>query len=214
MLAQCSQSKASQFERGLKNSKNLASYCEHCCKANGEIPSIWKGAQRYPCPELASIKWKSNVVRPCYISKATSVEELDTLQQSHGDHSVGYLNWNALQEAIDAARVRTITVDSTLAGYVINTAKRRDGTITIQQVIVHRDYRGECYGKALIEHLAVENPGSAMHCHVRSDLPANLFWEAIGFVRLRTKTHKTSGRTLVEYHRPCFLHFNRKEIEK
>lgn len=214
MVAQCSQAKASQFERGLKNSKNLRNYCEVCMAAEGKFPLQWKGTTRYATQlmSLDKIKWKGGTAKPCYITKGVGPSELDRLQSGHGENSVGYLNWSAIEEAIVAHRVRMLYVDNQAAGYLVHTQTRRSQVLTIQQVIVHRDFRGMNYGRALVEHLACENPASPIHCHVRNDLPANLFWESIGFVRLRTKKHKTSGSKLVEYHRPCFLHYSRKEV--
>lgn len=216
MLCQCSQAKASQFERGLKNSKNLADYCAICAAA--AIPprhaTTWPGSQRYDAtllPELTSeIKWTKTVARPSSMHKPAVATPIQRLQDTSGDHAVGYLTTEAIQDACDQRRIRCLTIDTEDAGYILF-SKNRNGTITIQQIVIHADHRGQNYGRALVEYLAAEFPAAPLRCHVRQDLVANLFWEAIGFIPKTTKTHKTSGQTLIEYQRPCFLHHFRKD---
>jgi predicted GNAT superfamily acetyltransferase len=84
-------------------------------------------------------------------------------------------------------------------GFCIWTNHTRVREITVHQcaMLDHARLRG--IARAMINALAAMNPTSALWCKVRVDLPANYFWEAIGFAKVRTVAHKSSKQELNQY---------------
>ena len=75
---------------------------------------------------------------------------------------------------------------------------RRDGQLTIREIIVQRGHQGHGIGRAMVQKLAVlgmEAGASSIFAKCPVDLPANGWYEAVGFTLEGTET-TPSGRRL------------------
>lgn len=97
-------------------------------------------------------------------------------------HSIGWLTTTAYIGAHNQGRMIACYNNSDLVGYII--WGRSNGTMRCYVVWVRNDARLLVHGRALV--LAIEHQGRRMHCSridlwCATDLPANLFWRALGF---------------------------------
>ena len=75
---------------------------------------------------------------------------------------------------------------------------RRDGQLTIREIVVQRGHQGHGIGRGMVQKLAVlglEAGASSIFAKCPVDLPANGWYEAVGFTLEGTET-TPSGRRL------------------
>jgi GNAT superfamily N-acetyltransferase len=64
---------------------------------------------------------------------------------------------------------------------------RRDGAVTIREIIVLPCRRRTGLGRRLVEHVAALNPGRPLTARCPESLTgSNEFWRGLGFVKVRT----------------------------
>lgn len=85
------------------------------------------------------------------------------------------MNLIPLCEAAD--RGELILID----GGMIHFHRRRDGIITIRELLVLPSSRRHGIGKWLVERIQRDAPAAALWARCPADWPANEFWRAIGF---------------------------------
>lgn len=73
---------------------------------------------------------------------------------------------------------------------------RRDGQITIREIIVEQGEQGQGRGREMIERLKRTDGAKNIFAKCPSDLPANEFYRRLGFV-LEGEETTTSGRKLI-----------------
>lgn len=127
-----------------------------------------------------------------------------------------------LQYLIDRGKIAIASVNGEPVGYAAFTIKdwrlkeRAEGkpvcpaveldaakvdTCKIQQVCVQDDARLLGIGRQLVSSIGILAEHRRVQCNVRNDLPANSFWQALGFEHVSTFKHPTSGSTLYHYQR-------------
>lgn len=213
-LFQSSVAKARQHERKLKDQKNTPNYCEVCNPSAPNLP----GTTRYP---LASLPWPidSRKIEPSQKASGTIIirqnngpgllRAMDTTadiaftigEMHKAKAELGFIPNDGVRRAYEEGKLLICENNGDRVGYTIFTAQHSRDIIKIQQLYVRDDARLLHHGRCLIEAVASRFPTSALQAKVRDDLPANIFWEALDFSRMRQSKHKTSGHTLNHYHR-------------
>jgi GNAT superfamily N-acetyltransferase len=96
--------------------------------------------------------------------------------------------FEALNAAADAGELFLVN------GGMLHFHQRKDGVVTIREIIVLRHRRRQGIGKALVMHALDGAKAAVARCPV--DLvTANTFWEAIGFTLVGAEMSK-SGRVI------------------
>ena len=75
---------------------------------------------------------------------------------------------------------------------------RRDGQITIREIIVEQGKQGEGRGKAFVSRLSQVPGATSLYANCPADLPSNGFYQAMGFV-LESQTPTKSGRAMNQW---------------
>lgn len=100
--------------------------------------------------------------------------------------------FNALMEAV--SRGELILVDGGLCHF----HRRRDGVVTIREIIVLPESQRLGIGRAMIDEVVRRTAPVALCARCPADLPANAWYERMGF----EKTHQfrsRSGREVIEW---------------
>lgn len=119
---------------------------------------------------------------------------LDYLQRKN-THALGFLPYAALEEAIQRGHVLRAFENEEPCGYLIRGILRQETRIL--QIVVEDDARRIDHATALVEGLTAlcnANRGHSISLHCAEDLPANLFWEAIGFSKVGKRLKNKTGK--------------------
>jgi hypothetical protein len=124
---------------------------------------------------------------------------LDHLQRKHHD-AIGFLPRVALERAIERSQVMLALENGEPAGYVYGQSpyQRREHVAIIYQAAICFDARRRLLGTALVEAFLARFPPTVTQACLwcASDLDANLFWSALGFVAVaRRDGARSTGRT-------------------
>lgn len=196
MLAQCSVAKSRQYERQLKNAKNATRYCEIC----SQQPLQLAGTIRHPPPENELILARKQRPLVAQIRPGTMADlaEIDQLQNKNSN-ALGFMPAEALEGYTLQHQTIVAVDDCTTIGYLTYSTSADYLRTKIIQTAVEDSHRGIGFGRALVDYCRISYPRATIECAVRADLPANMFWEAIGFDLLRRRKHATSKKTLNHY---------------
>ena len=101
-------------------------------------------------------------------------------------HAVGWLPVSAFETRAAADDIVAVYRNEELVGWTVIATSKSRAIMRLYQIWVRPDARVLEHGRALVD--AVRTRGIAHRCHrieawVGEDLPANLFWSAIGFTR-------------------------------
>lgn len=202
-LFQTTATNARRVEKELKESKNLTRYCDICNKDAPAPP----GSKRYPLQHV-NFPHRSTEIDPkqpaefrVTIREARDPLDIEFARDIQRKHKVelGFLNDTALWTACNEQHMQICNVNERAVGFTIWTYHQSRREVTIHQCAVIDEARLQGCAKMMITALAHGNPTSSLWCKVRVDLPANYFWEAIGFKKVRTVEHKTSKQQLNQY---------------
>jgi len=97
--------------------------------------------------------------------------------------------FETLNESAD--RGELILVDGGLCHWHL----RRDGQLTIREILVLPEQRGQGIGKAILERLKYTSGASSIFAKCPAELPANSWYSRMGFACDGTETTRT-GRQL------------------
>jgi GNAT superfamily N-acetyltransferase len=89
----------------------------------------------------------------------------------------------ALTEAADRGELLLVQ------GGLCRWHRRRDGVVTIREILVLPSHRGQGIGRSLVDLVRQRNPGSLVRAVCPVKLSANGFWRHLGF----TATTKGQG---------------------
>ncbi|HEY3281377.1 MAG TPA: GNAT family N-acetyltransferase [Armatimonadota bacterium] len=101
--------------------------------------------------------------------------------------------FEALSEAAD--RGELLLVDGGICHYHL----RRDGQITIREILVLPERRHQGIGTAMLEHLRQVPGAVCIRAWMPSDLPARRWYEEHGFVE-KDRKRSGAGRSLTLWH--------------
>jgi GNAT superfamily N-acetyltransferase len=93
--------------------------------------------------------------------------------------------FEALAEAADAGELLLAE------GGLCHFHRRKDGAVTIREIIILPNYRRRGLGRHLVDKVKREAHAGVVVAKCPADLPANAFWDAVGFRRAgegRTRT--------------------------
>ncbi len=101
-------------------------------------------------------------------------------------HAIGWLPVAAFDGRADKNEILSVENNGDCVGWCMSAVSDRRGILKLYQIWVRPDARILEHGRALISRL--QEQGRRAHCWqieawVAEDLPANLFWSAIGFAR-------------------------------
>ena len=103
--------------------------------------------------------------------------------QRKWSNAVGFLPASALDRYIENGQCLLIRENDVPAGYLIWTARKRDGLVRVIQVAVDPDLLRTTLGTKVMRHLeraAIRAECSIIRLKTRSDLNANLVWPTLG----------------------------------
>lgn len=121
------------------------------------IKAAWKGCK-------TSIRW----------ARCADIEAIRVIARQH-DNELGRVHKGALETGIQRGSLIVATYGSRVVGFV-NYWARKDGTQTVYEIAVHKDFKGQYIGAGLLA--AVPSP-IQLKCVI--GMPANGFYEAQGF---------------------------------
>jgi ribosomal protein S18 acetylase RimI-like enzyme len=75
---------------------------------------------------------------------------------------------------------------------------RKDGQITIREIIVEQGCQGHGQGRAMIERLRIVPGATSLYANCPADLPANGFYERLGF-ELESQIPTRKGRPMNQW---------------
>lgn len=81
----------------------------------------------------------------------------------------------ALAEAADRGELLL------LAGGMCRFHLRRDGIVTIREILVLPSHRGLGLGRTMVEEVQRRHPGATLRATCPADYPSNGFWRHLGF---------------------------------
>lgn len=124
-----------------------------------------------------------------------SVEEITDLFQSHRDE-LGFVN---------SAQVREKTIYSVesrneIVGAVICNHCVRKSQTTIYDIAVYEDYRGQGFGKKLVEKVWEDSPHEKIVAKCPVDLAANHFYRESGWKLVNVEEGKSRKLSVWEYY--------------
>ena len=67
--------------------------------------------------------------------------------------------------------------------------RRKDGTVTIREILVLPALRRQGIGRRLLQDIRERNPGSALIAKCPAHYESNAFWKALGFRQLPRDTY-------------------------
>lgn len=204
-LFQTTATNARRVEKNLKESKNTSRYC-NLCNPDGPSPPC---SLKFPLSELPFPSRSSELTatpkeeRRITIHQGFELTDQNFAAAIQRKHKVelGFLNHSALYAASSSGKLLIAEVNNKPAGFVIYTRFDNRLKLTIHQCAVMDEYRLMGVAKSTVDCLSAMHPGYSIWCKVRKDLPANFFWESIGFKKKTTVTHKTSKQELNLYYR-------------
>lgn len=203
-LFQTTQANGRRVEVYLKDQRNTARFCRIC----NEQASAPPNSKSYPL-ELVNFETRSDAIIDAPSAHLATVEtatdDLDERfaieMQRHLKVELGFLTHEALHQARTRGHLVIARQDGERVGFAVYTREDAAREIKIHQCAVEDAARLRKHGRQIIETIGAMHPMHSLNCKVRTDLPANGFWEAIGFSKIRTEPHTKSGQPLNHYHR-------------
>jgi len=205
-----------RIERHLKDQKNAARFCTICSSE----PEAIADTTAYPIA-LLPFSTRSDMLRLTHQGKENKIEVrltgpdepvstmrfIVSLMKKDKD-ALGFIpagGDGGLNVTHDKGLIAIVSNNGQDVGYVAFTLTHDKQTLNIHQCCVADDARLLGHGQALVQFLTEKFPTQMFTAKVRSDLAANYFWQALGFVQIREATHKTSVSKIVHYVLPKLL---------
>lgn len=104
-------------------------------------------------------------------------------------HALGFVHRQSLQRAIDRDEVLVASRGGSLVGFC-QLYRRADGVLSIYHIAVAKPYQGEGIGRQLLERVradATTSHVSVIRLKCPMDLPANGFYDRVGFTNVRVE---------------------------
>ena len=127
-----------------------------------------------------------------FIVQPAELTDLDAIKSiaDSNKHSLGFVPRVKIREAVEANRVKVLRTPEEVAGFVIYRHRKRDLQTTLSEICVADSWRNQSGGRLLIDTLyeeceALKREFILLKCP--EDLPANDFYSAVGFKRIKTE---------------------------
>lgn len=122
-------------------------------------------------------------VRPAAATDLTAIKEIADANKT----ALGFLPRPKINEAIQQQRVLILQTEREMAGFVIYRHRKTDNQTTLSDICVTEKWRGGKGGQAMVQALVqdcVERSRAFILLKCPIDLPANSFYERVGFIRV------------------------------
>ena len=140
------------------------------------------------------------------ISQAKNLSDVDDVKRIADQHRVE-LGFHAHQAYMDSFSKRELLIakiDNQIVGFT-RYHHRRDNRTTLYEIAITPDARRKGIGHRLIDALIADCQRVSSRCLRLScpvELPANRFYEAVGFVRSKRRSRRGRSRPLYEWELP------------
>ena len=140
------------------------------------------------------------------ISKAKDLSDVDIVKHIADQHraELGFHARQAYVDSLDKGELLIARKDDQVVGFV-RYHHRRDNRTTLYEIAIIPDVRGKGIGHQLIKALIADCQRVSSRCLRLScpvELPANRFYEAVGFIRLTRRSRRGRSRPLYEWELP------------
>ena len=140
------------------------------------------------------------------ISKATNLSDVDFVKRIADQHraELGFHARQAYIDSLSKGELLIAKIDDRIVGFT-RYHHRRDNRTTLYEIATTSDARGKGIGRQLIEALIADCRRVSSRCLRLScpvELPANRFYEAIGFIRSARRSRRGRSRPLYEWELP------------
>lgn len=202
-VGMCNLTELRSIERGAKDWHGASEFCEVCNAESRRIPGTTPIAleQLAFSPRSCDL-WPQFATPPEAVVRITDAHEpialSETIQRmmQANKHALGFVPAGAdrgVTRDIASGRVAVATKLDRFVGYCLFGVT---DVIRVHQLCVHDAHRGEGIGRKLLDTVRAAHPGLPMVSKVRGDLPANGFWQHVGFAKTGTDRHATSNSLL------------------
>ena len=143
---------------------------------------------------------------PIAISKATDLSDVDVVKHIANQHRTE-LGFHARQAYLDSFNKSELLI-AKRADQIVGFTRyhhRRDNRTTLYEIATASEARGRGIGRRLIDALIIDCQRVSSRCIRLScpvELPANRFYEAIGFIRSTRRSRRGKSRPLYEWELP------------
>ena len=140
------------------------------------------------------------------ISQAKNLSDVDDVKHIADQHRAE-LGFHARQAYVDSLSKRQLLIgkiDDQIVGFT-RYHHRQDNRTTLYEIAVTPDARGKGIGHRLIKALIADCQRVSSRCLRLScpvELPANRFYEAVGFIRSMRRSRRGRSRPLYEWELP------------
>jgi len=116
---------------------------------------------------------------------------------------IGFIPRAKFQETVDAERVIVALVDGSVVGFVVYRHRKTDEQTTLSEICVSKQWQKQGIGKLLVQALEAECRAK-LRCWIQLkcpvDLPANYFYEKLGFFLIATEPGKKRSLNVWRLH--------------
>ena len=140
------------------------------------------------------------------ISKAKDLSDVDIVKHIADQHraELGFHARQAYVDSLDKGELLIARKDDQVVGF-LRYHHRRDNRTTLYEIAIIPDVRGKGIGHQLIKALIADCQRVSSRCLRLScpvELPANRFYEAVGFIRSARRSRRGRSRPLYEWELP------------
>ena len=147
-----------------------------------------------------------HVMSSIAISKAKDLSDVDSVKHIADQHraELGFHARQAYVDSLEKGELLIARKDDQVVGFV-RYHHRRDNRTTLYEIAIIPDVRGKGIGHQLIKALIADCQRVSSRCLRLScpvELPANRFYEAVGFIRSTRRSRRGRSRPLYEWELP------------
>jgi GNAT superfamily N-acetyltransferase len=144
------------------------------------------------------------------VETANSLSTVDAVKRIADEHraELGFHARQAYVDSLNKGELLIAKIDGQIVGFA-RYHHRRDNRTTLYEIATTPDIRGKGVGRCLVDALIADCQRASSRCIRLScpvELPANRFYEAIGFIRLRRRSRPGRSRPLYEWEFPVLPH--------
>ena len=140
------------------------------------------------------------------ISQAKNLSDVDNVKRIADQHraELGFHARQAYVDSLSKGELLIAKIDDQIVGFT-RYHHRRDNQTTLYEIAMTSDARGKGIGRKLINALITDCQRVSSRCLRLScpvELPANRFYEAVGFIRSARRSRRGRSRPLYEWELP------------